>query len=114
MSTQVFAAQNILRPAGMMQSLMDDPLSKALLPPPNETPEQYADRIRSQQQARDRSKEIDEALQRDNRAWERKKKAIKILLLGEPSVPRASHREAKDKVFRTHLNHRLLDESTRT
>lgn len=61
----------------------DDPLSKALLPPPNESPDDRARRIQRQREAQAISHRIDEDIQESRKALERRKKAIKILLLGE-------------------------------
>ena len=60
----------------------DDPLSKALQPPIDETPEERTARIRELDEAARVSREIDDEIARDRRAYERRKKAIKILLLG--------------------------------
>ena len=69
----------------------DDPLSQALQPPPDESPEDRAARIRQQEDALRVSKEIDDDIALARRAFERRKKAIKILLLGpfplSPSPP---------------------------
>ena len=61
----------------------DDPLSAALQPPPNESPEDRAARIRQQEEAVRISREIDDEIAIAKRAFDRRKKAIKILLLGE-------------------------------
>ncbi|KIP04653.1 hypothetical protein PHLGIDRAFT_109311 [Phlebiopsis gigantea 11061_1 CR5-6] len=61
----------------------DDPLAKVLLPPPNESPEQRAFREHQQREATRVSVEIDELLQEDRKAYERRKKAVKVLLLGQ-------------------------------
>lgn len=60
----------------------DDPLSKALQPPPDETPDDRARRIQQQKEAQAISHRIDEDIQESRKAFERRKKAIKILLLG--------------------------------
>lgn len=64
---------------------MDDPLSKALRPPKDESPEDRAQRLQKQEAAARVSQEIDESLQESRRAYEKRKKAIKILLLGKVS-----------------------------
>lgn len=64
----------------------DDPLAKVLQPPPDETP---ADRARREQQQREATRvslEIDEGIQEAKKLYERRKKAVKILLLGERDV----------------------------
>jgi hypothetical protein len=60
----------------------DDPLSKALMPPKDESPEARTLRLRKQQEATRVSQEIDETIQESRKTYERRKKAIKILLLG--------------------------------
>ena len=60
----------------------DDPLARILLPPADESPEQRAAREQQQREATRVSLEIDESLQEDRKAYERRKKAVKILLLG--------------------------------
>ena len=60
----------------------DDPLSKALQPPIDETPEERTARIRELDDAARVSREIDDEIARDRRASERRKKAITLLLLG--------------------------------
>ena len=72
----------------------DDPLSQALQPPPNESPEERAARLRQQEEAIRISKEIDDEIAQAKKAYERRKKAIKILLLGSfpfPYVPCLPH-----------------------
>ncbi|CDO68221.1 hypothetical protein BN946_scf184913.g11 [Trametes cinnabarina] len=61
----------------------DDPLSRALQPPIDETPEERAARIRQFEEAQRVSKEIDDEIALSRKAYERRKRAIKILLLGQ-------------------------------
>ncbi|KAI8970752.1 G-alpha-domain-containing protein [Trametes punicea] len=61
----------------------DDPLARALQPPIDETPEERAARIRLQEEAQRISREIDEEIALARKAYERRKRAIKILLLGQ-------------------------------
>nr|WBU87316.1 G-alpha-domain-containing protein [Ganoderma boninense] len=61
----------------------DDPLSKALQPPLDESPEERAARLHQQEDAIRVSKEIDDDIALARKAYERRKKAIKILLLGQ-------------------------------
>jgi guanine nucleotide-binding protein alpha-1 subunit len=61
----------------------DDPLSQALMPPEDESPEDRALRMEKQQEATRISREIDESIQESKKAYEKRKKAIKVLLLGE-------------------------------
>ena len=64
----------------------DDPLSQALMPPKDESPEDRAIRLEQQAEAVRISREIDESILESKRAYEKKKKAIKVLLLGEESL----------------------------
>jgi hypothetical protein len=61
----------------------EDPLAKALLPPPNETPSEREKRVQAQCEALRISKEIDERLLESKKVLDGRKKATKILLLGE-------------------------------
>lgn len=54
---------------------------------PGETEEQASARVKTLQEAVRRSKEIDEGLQETKKVLERRKKAVKILLLGIPAPP---------------------------
>ncbi|KIY67644.1 G-alpha-domain-containing protein [Cylindrobasidium torrendii FP15055 ss-10] len=60
----------------------DDPLTRALAPPPGETPAQRADREALELASQRRSDEIDDELRREKET-ERKKKPVKLLLLGQ-------------------------------
>lgn len=60
----------------------DDPLAKVLQPPPDETPDDRARREQQQREATRVSMEIDESIQEARKLYERRKKAVKILLLG--------------------------------
>lgn len=62
---------------------IEDPLTKALLPPPNESPSDRETRIQAQSEALRVSKEIDESLLESKKVLDNRKKAIKILLLGQ-------------------------------
>ena len=62
---------------------MSDPLTKALLPPPDETPEARERRVRSEQEAQKVSDAIDEQIKIDRQAFKKQKQAIKVLLLGQ-------------------------------
>ncbi|KAF8577131.1 G-alpha-domain-containing protein [Ramaria rubella] len=60
----------------------DDPLSRALQPPPDETPAEREDRIRAEREAKRVSDEIDEELRKE-RAAAKRKKIVRVLLLGQ-------------------------------
>lgn len=61
----------------------DDPLSLAMLPPKDESPEDRTKRLATQHEAARISREIDDSLQESKRLFDMRKKAIKVLLLGE-------------------------------
>lgn len=60
----------------------DDPFLEKLRPPPGETLEEKAERLQRQQEAIRVSREIDAGILESKKAMERRKKAIKVLLLG--------------------------------
>ena len=61
----------------------DDPFYAFLAPPPDETPEQRAVRERREADARKVNDEIDEMLRVEKAAMKRRKKPVKVLLLGQ-------------------------------
>ena len=61
----------------------DDPLTRAMAPPPNETPQQRAERVAAAMEAQRISDLIDEELNRQRAAEKKGQKPVKILLLGE-------------------------------
>ncbi|KAI0027725.1 G-alpha-domain-containing protein [Vararia minispora EC-137] len=61
----------------------DDPLSAALAPPPNETPQERQEREQREAEARRVSDEIDEQLRNERIALKRRKPTVKVLLLGQ-------------------------------
>ena len=60
-----------------------DPLTQALAPPPDETDEQRAARLQSEERARRVSDEIDEQIRLERAALKKQKRPIKVLLLGQ-------------------------------
>jgi hypothetical protein len=58
----------------------DDPLTRAMAPPPNETPWERSARINKEREAKRVSDEIDEELRKGQKKGP---KPVKILLLGE-------------------------------
>jgi len=60
----------------------DDPLTAALTPPQNETPEARAIRLSREEEARRVSQAIDESI-RTERQMNKKHKIVRILLLGQ-------------------------------
>jgi hypothetical protein len=61
----------------------DDPLSRAIAPPPDESPSDKDTRLRAEEAAQKISDAIDEELNRERVAEKKVAKPIKILLLGE-------------------------------
>ncbi|OCH86407.1 P-loop containing nucleoside triphosphate hydrolase protein [Obba rivulosa] len=61
----------------------DDPLSRAIAPPPDESPEERAARLRKEADAQRISDEIDERIGQDRAAWRRNKSLFRLLLLGQ-------------------------------
>jgi hypothetical protein len=62
---------------------MDDPLTLAVAPPLNETPEQRTKRELAETRAKMISDEIDGQLQSERAARKGKKKPVKVLVLGQ-------------------------------
>ena len=60
----------------------DDPLTLALAPPPDETPDQRKVREAAELEAKRISDEIDEQIRRDREQMKKVKKPVKLLLLG--------------------------------
>jgi guanine nucleotide-binding protein alpha-1 subunit len=60
-----------------------DPLSRALVPPANETSEQRAMREAKEAEARRVSERIDEQIKSEKQAKSRSKSPVKVLLLGQ-------------------------------
>lgn len=73
--------QQLYPPSGRIRST-SDPLSAAIAPPPDETPEERERRLRAEEEARRRSESIDRMLKEGERA-QRRKKTVKVLLLGQ-------------------------------
>lgn len=61
----------------------DDPLTKAMAPPPDETEQQKLLRLKEEAEARRISDEIDEQIKEEKAAMKKRKKPIKVLLLGQ-------------------------------
>lgn len=61
----------------------EDPLAIAIAPPPGETEAQKQQRLHEEAEARRISDEIDQQLKEERAALKKKKKPIKVLLLGQ-------------------------------
>lgn len=64
------------------QQVDEDPLSAALCPPPDESSDMRALRLRREEEARQVSKSIDDAI-RLERQMNKKRRIIRVLLLGQ-------------------------------
>lgn len=69
-------------PHAMPANESDDPLTRALAPPPDETPEERTIRVRKEIEAQRISDQIDDALKQEKAAL-KKKRVMKMLLLGQ-------------------------------
>lgn len=67
----------------MVRLSSDDPLAFIIAPPPNESPEAKEARERTEADARRVSDSIDEQLRQERIALKKKKKPVKVLLLGQ-------------------------------
>ncbi|PSS02352.1 hypothetical protein PHLCEN_2v4045 [Hermanssonia centrifuga] len=101
-------------PTGRRRSI-SDPLSAALLPPPNETPAEREGRLQAEQEAKMRSDNIDKML-RESERQKRKRKVVKVLLLGQSesgkstTLKRGSGRPETASSLVAHPGHcRILD-----
>lgn len=65
-----------------LKPMQDDAWSNIFKPPPNETAEEKRERLARQQEAQRVSREIDEGILESKKLLEKKKKAVKVLLLG--------------------------------
>lgn len=64
-------------------SITDDPISGALAPPPDETPEKRQQRLLDEKMAKLINDEIDAQLKQDRKAFIKDhSKAVRVLLLG--------------------------------
>ncbi len=61
----------------------DDPFYVFLAPPRDETPEQRVEREQKEADTRKRNDEIDEMLRVEKAAMKKRKKSVKVLLLGQ-------------------------------
>jgi guanine nucleotide-binding protein alpha-1 subunit len=85
--TTLFKAKRSIREAiSAYQDPSEDPLTKALEPAPDESEEERLRRLESIQAAQKVSQAIDAEILESKKLLEKKNKAIKILLLGRPSI----------------------------
>lgn len=67
----------------MVRRSSDDPFASILSPPADESPEEREARERAETEARRVSETIDEQLRQERIALKKKKKPVKVLLLGQ-------------------------------
>ena len=70
----------------------EDPLTLAMSPPPNETPEERQAREVREAEAQRISDEIDEQIRKEKEAKRKKKRPVKVLLLGQSESGACSQR----------------------
>ncbi|KAF8064289.1 guanine nucleotide binding protein, alpha subunit [Lyophyllum atratum] len=76
-------SRNPLDSPTMGRSFEEDPLTLALAPPADETPEQRQLREHAEAEAKKISDEIDEQIRKEKEGDKKKKKPVKLLLLGQ-------------------------------
>lgn len=69
-----------------MGRFLDDPLTLAIAPPPDETPAQRQVRETAESEAKRVSDAIDELLRKERDVERRKKKPLRLLLLGQTGL----------------------------
>ena len=84
-------------PPGRRRSI-SDPLAAALLPPPGETQAEREGRIRAEEEAKKRSDNIDKML-REGERQRRKRKVVKVLLLGQSESGKSTTLKRESLVF---------------
>ncbi len=89
----------------------DDPLARVMLPPPDETPEERDLRLQTEDEARRISEAIDESL-RLERLSQKKKKTVKLLLLGQSESGTRPSRLSLHHLDRSQENRQLFAVST--
>lgn len=62
---------------------LSDPLTAALLPPPNETPEAREIRLKAENEAKKISDNIDEMIRQDRNDRKKTRAEVHVLLLGQ-------------------------------
>jgi hypothetical protein len=66
-----------------MRMSIEDPLTLAIAPPKDETPQEKDTREQAEIEARRISDAIDEQIRQERTALKKKKKSVKVLLLGQ-------------------------------
>ncbi|CCM01087.1 uncharacterized protein FIBRA_03135 [Fibroporia radiculosa] len=71
------------KPRSKSNASIDDPLTLALAPPPNESDTERGERLQREAEAKRISDSIDEELKQEKAAWKKNKSLFKLLLLGQ-------------------------------
>ena len=71
----------------------DDPLTKLMQPPEDETPEELNARLVAEVEAQTRSNAIDEEINRQKQELKKAPKPVRVLLLGASSIIRVFWRD---------------------
>lgn len=66
-----------------MRISLEDPLTLAIAPPKDETPKEKETREQAEIEARRISEDIDEQIRQERTVLKKKKKPVKVLLLGQ-------------------------------
>ncbi|KIJ56356.1 hypothetical protein M422DRAFT_219501 [Sphaerobolus stellatus SS14] len=77
----------------------EDPITQALQPPPDETPEARQERLRLEKEAKQRSDEIDAQLKQDSKALARGRQLVRVLLLGQSESGKSTTLKNFQKVW---------------
>lgn len=75
----------------MPRGFEQDPLTLAAMPPPDETPAQRIVREKAELEAKRVSDEIDELIKAEKAATKRRKRPVKVLLLGQSESGTSSY-----------------------
>lgn len=73
----------------------DDPLTRAIAPPPDESPEDKQDRLEREVIAQRISDDIDESIKQDKIAFKKKGDLFKLLLLGQSESGKSTTLKSK-------------------
>lgn len=88
---------------------LDDPLTLAIAPPADETPEARALRLQLEDEARRTNDEIDEMLRQERAALRKRKKPVKVLLLGQSESGKSTTLKSVSLIFfLSHIIHTLI------
>lgn len=84
---------------------LDDPLTLAIAPPADETPEARALRLQLEDEARRTNDEIDEMLRQERAALRKRKKPVKVLLLGQSESGKSTTLKSVSSFYSLLISH---------